>query len=388
MSHHGLTRALALLVLAACGESSGPNEDGEGATLSGTVRSAVTSAALPDARVSIGTRQATSDQNGRFSLTDVPVGAATVRAERAGYQAEEAAVTVSAGANTRDFALSPREIYEAAGTATFVPAAAATLRGAIIILGGPVASGFVTGERLTPATSSPELESSLQNLGAGLRELAATSSVAILGSSTTGMANSSTSDDQLFAALSSAAEASGHPELANAPVLVFGLSAGAREASGLASRNPGRAIGLLVRVPSDVSTLTGAALDVPTFVMQAALDEVVSNFSVRTKFASNRALGGLWSLAVEPGVGHSMASARGNSAALNWIRWTLDLRLPATAGDPLVTLDEASGWLGNQGTLEIAPWAEYPEGRQTASWLLSELAAASWKALGTAEGGE
>jgi carboxypeptidase family protein len=43
------------------------------------------------------TRQATSDANGHFELTNLPVGDATVRAERAGYLPAEESVPISAG---------------------------------------------------------------------------------------------------------------------------------------------------------------------------------------------------------------------------------------------------------------------------------------------------
>jgi hypothetical protein len=251
------------------------------------------------------------------------------------------------------------------------------------VLGGPVASGFVTGERIAP-DDNPDLEVSLQALGASLRALARSAHVALLGSSTTGMENSATSDNALFLALSTAAGVSGQAEIAAAPVLMFGLSSGAREAAGLVSRHPERAIGLLERVPVDVTALTApAALAVPTFVMQAELDQVVSNTTVRTTFSGNRSGGGLWALAVEPGVGHHVATSRGNTAAISWITTALTLRLPATPGDPLIALAQPGGWLGDQTTLEIAPWADYLGDRAAASWLLSESAATSWKDLGT-----
>lgn len=387
---------LVLLLLTACGDSSGPdggdpgpNGGGEAATLSGTVLALGSAAPLGDATVTIGARQTTSGADGRYELSDVPTGAATVRAERSGFRPVEAAITITAGANTHDFTLTPQDIYVFGTNAVYVPAGVGPMRGAIIVLGGPVASGFVTGERLAPADAPPDLEPGLQALGAGLRALARTAHVALLGSKTTGMANNITSDNALFLALSTAAQMSGRAELADAPLLLFGLSGGGPEAAGLVSRHPERAIGLLVRVPSDVTALAApAALAVPTFVMQAELDAVVDNARVRTTFSVNRSRGGLWALAVEPAVGHRIASTPGNGAATSWISNALELRLPSTPGEPLIALDESSGWLGNQTTLEIAPWAEYPGDRAAASWLLSESAAQSWQELGTPGGAE
>lgn len=377
--------ALALLLLAGCGDSAGPNGGGDSASLSGTIRDAGGSAVLEGARITSGTRQATSDAAGRFELTGLPVGTATVRAERVGYLSAEATVTLRAGANTRDFALAVQEVFVNGADAVYVPAGG-PLRSVIIVLGGPNTRGFVTGERIAPA-DNPTLEQSLQQLGADLRALATSSRAALLGSATIAMPNSAASDDALFASIGSVAGLSGHPELATAPVLLFGLSAGCPEAAGLVSRHPQRAIGLLVRVPTSVIDLTApAALAVPTFVMQAELDEVVDNAAVRTTHAANRARGGRWALAVEPGVGHRVATNRGNVTVTGWIGMALTLRLPATPGDPLVALDEPSGWLGNPTTLEIAAWADYVGDRTAASWLLSQAAATAWQQLATGAG--
>jgi len=375
--------AAALSLSAACGDESGPDGNDGNATLSGTVRTAAGSAALEGATISVGTVQATSDASGHFQLTGLAAGAASVRAERPGYLAATETVTLSAGANAHDFSLAVQEIYEAGTTAAYVPAGVGPVRGAIIVLGGPVTSGFVTGDPL--GTSSPELEQSLQELGASLRSLAKSARVVLLGSETVNLANSSGSDDALFAALGTFAQRSGHPELADVPVLMFGLSAGSREAGGLVTRHPGRTIGLLLRVPVEAPTLMATeALAVPVFVMQAELDAAAINAAIQAIFAGNRSRGGRWALAVQPGIEHGSPSSLANQAALGWISEALK-RIPAAAGDPLVVFDESAGWLGDPATLEIAPWAAYPGDRAAASWHLSGNAAEVWQAVGVGE---
>ncbi|HLS47315.1 MAG TPA: carboxypeptidase-like regulatory domain-containing protein [Gemmatimonadales bacterium] len=390
MSHYAIrtraSAALALLLLTACGSGTEPEVPGETATLTGTVRSATGMAPLEGATITLGTAQATSSASGQFELSGLPVGQATVRAERAGYVAAEATVTMAAGANSHDFSLADQEVYVSGAIAAYVPAGAGPIRAAIVIIGGPVASGFATGDPLV--SNNPELEQSLQAMGAGLRALAKSEGVAIVGSRTTGPPNTAGVDTEIFGALTAIGGLSGHPELGAAPVLMFGLSAGAGEAAGLVSRHPERAVGLLVRVPAQVSALTTTpALAVPTLVMQAALDQTVNNLSIQTVFGKNRASGGRWALAVEPGVDHRTATSRANGAAVQWIREVLELRLPPSLGDPLIVLDESAGWLGDGTTLEISSWADYPGNRATASWLQSESAAGLWKALGTVEGG-
>ena len=377
---------LAMLPLAACGDSTGPGDgNGGGATLAGTVRAAGQSVTLPGATVSIGSLTATSDSNGHFELTGVPLGAATVRAERPGYTPAEAAITIAAGANTHDFGLTAQETYLLGSTAVLVPAGTAKIRGVIIVVGSNGTRGFVTGEPIH-GPDNPELEQGLQDWAASIRTLAHSKHVALLGVNDH-PTNSAASDEAFFASLRLVAVSSGHAELADAPVLAMGLS-DAAAMGGLVSRHPDRAIGLLARVPTGAASLTAAeALAVPTFVMQAGLDNATTNESVQEIFAGNRSRGGLWALAVEPNVRHEQASARGNSAGTGWISRVLDLRLPSTPGDPLVTLDEQSGWLGNQSTLNIAAWADYTGDRATASWLLNEAAAGSWEVLGSAPSG-
>ena len=85
---------------------------------------------------------------------------------------------------------------------------------------------------------------------------------------------------------------------------------------------------------------------------------------------------------MEPGIDHDDATSAAGATVLGWISEALGRRLPAAAGDPLVGLIEDSGWLGNQSTLEIAAWADYPGERPEASWLPSRSTAEGWQALG------
>lgn len=378
--------ALLLFLLLGCGGSSGSGPGG-GATLSGTVRTAAPSAVLEGATISAGTRHATSDASGHFELTDLSEGSAIVKAQQAGYLPETATVSISAGANTHDFALTAQEIYVSGAYAVYVPAGVGPMRGVIISLGGGVTtSGFVTGGPLEPG--NPVLEQSLQALGASLRNLAKSAHVALLGTTTHAIADNPASDISIFGALATTAASSGHAELTNAPFLTFGLDAGSLESAGLASRVPQRAIGVLMRVPTDVPTLTApSTLAVPTFVMLSGLDDSVGNSATQTKFLGNRSRGGLWSLAVEPGVQHAEATPLGNAANVGWIAAALAARLPTTLGDSLIALDETSGWLGDQTTLDIATWAGYAGNRALASWLLSQASAQSWQTLGGGGGG-
>ena len=369
----------ALLTLLACGDSAGPNEEGDG-ILAGTVRSAGTSAALEGATISAGGKEATSDANGRYELAGLGAGTVAVQVARPGYQKATASVTITAGTTTQDFTLTVREVYTSGNYAMYVPAGAGDLRAVIITLGGPATNGFVTGDRIAPA-DKPLLEESLQSVGAGLRALAASRRVALFGENAV-LEDGTGSDVALFTAISAFATQSGHPELADAPFLALGISAGAREGSGLVARFPSRAIGLLGWHPAGVNTIADpAAMAVPTLLVQAENDGTTYP-GVPAAFTDNRSRGALWALVVEPGIDHDDATSAASATVMGWIAEALGRRLPAAAGDPLVGLIQDSGWLGNQSTLEIAAWADYPGERPEASWLPSRSTAEGWQALG------
>jgi hypothetical protein len=371
----------ALLTLQACGDSEGPS-GGDG-ILAGTVRSAGTSAALEGATISVGGAEATTDANGRYELAGLAAGTVTVQVARPGYADATASVTITAGTTTRDFTLEAREVYTSGDYAMYVPAGAGELRAVIITLGGPATNGFVTGDRIAPA-GKDLLEESLQSVGASLRALAASRRVAIFGENAA-LEDGTGTDVALLGAIGTFAARSGHPELAEAPFLAVGLSAGARVGSGLVARQAGRAIGLLGWHPAGVNTVADpAAMAVPTLLLQAESDQTVYP-TVTPTFADNRSRGALWALVLEPGVDHDDATSAAGATILAWIGEALSMRLPAVAGGPLVAMTQESGWLGNQATHEIAAWAAYPGDRTTASWLSSQTTAQAWQALGTLE---
>lgn len=387
LSKVGAGGALLLaLLLSGCKDSTGPS--GGDASLTGTVRATGTSVVLADASISVGTRSTKTNAAGQFELTGVPVGAASVRVTRPGYEDAVVQLNLVRGANSHDFSLGVKEIYRAGAIAALVPAGPEPIRAVILALGGPDVSGFVTGERIAPADRPAALEASLQDLGASLRALARSRRVALVGSSDGGMASSAENDRHLLDALRNVSVSSGHAEIAEAPLLLVGISGGSREAAGLVSRHPERSVGLLVRVPSSVASLTAPeALAVPTFVIQGEDDTNVDNVGVRMTFSTNRSRHGLWALVAEPGVGHQNPTSEGNSAQVGWMQEVLAQRLPAAAGDPLVALAEESGWLGNMATLEVSSWPDFTADKTKASWLLSQSSALTWQSLGTDDGG-
>ena len=272
------------------------------------------------------------------------------------------------------------DTFELGDFALYVPASVPLVRGVILALGGPDTRGFATGKQI--GAPLPDVEASLQLLGQGFRTLALTHGLAIVGTSRAAMTNSPASDTLLFSTVERLAVTSGRPEIGFPYFLLYGMAAGAPQASGFAARNPAWVAGLFLKVPLGVSSVRGRALEVPTYMVLAELDAFVNNAAVTTAFEGNRGAGGLWALAMEPGVPHHSLSPVQRQVTLNWMSTILEHRLPYEPGwDPLHGFLETSGWLGNRTTGRAAPWATYAGDRALASWLPSVSTATEWETL-------
>ncbi len=366
------------LLVPACDDARAPLELVPAVT--GTVTNSATGGHVAGAEVRIGDASATTGVDGRFELSDLTTGTATLRCTAPGFVDFEVDITVTSGSVTRDIGLARIELFEFSDYALYVPASVDAPRGLLLALGGPDTRGFSTMGPL--GAPIPEVEASLQDLGQAFRALAATHGLAVLGTSLAAMSNSPDSDQLLLDAVQTAAGMSGHPELATAPMLLYGISSGAPQASGFTARSPERVAGLFLKVPVGVASLTsGNTLRVPTYMVLAELDTFVNKAALTAAFEANRGAGALWALAEEPAVRHHSLTPAQREVTINWMRTVLDLRLPAAPPEPLREIAENSGWLGDRVTGEVGPWANYPGDRALASWLPSQATGEQWEAL-------
>lgn len=348
-------------------------------TVAGTVRAAATGDPIAGAAVSIGAATATTGADGRFELTGLTAGPATLRCMATGFEDFEADIAVTSSRITRDIGLTRIELFEFGDFSVHIPAGVTAVRGILLALGGPNTRGFASGVPF--GAPVPEVEAALQTLGKEFRALAADHGLAVLGTSLAAMANSSESDQLLLDAVQEAAALSGRPELASAPLLLYGMSGGGPEASGFTARNPGRVAGLFLKVPAGVASLTsGQVLAVPTYLVQAEMDAFVDNAALALAFEANRRMGALWARALEPGVPHHSLTPAHREVTINWMRTILELRLGSAAAGPLRPIIESSGWLGDPGS-GAAPWAEYLGDPASASWFPSQATAEDWEAF-------
>lgn len=383
----GSWRALLLLgavaLTAACDDDLVGPEGPEGPAVAGTVTASATGDPVAGARVAIGSATATTGTDGRFELTGLTPGPATLEATAIGFEDSEIPVTISSSRLTRNVSLTRIERFEFGDFALYVPATASQARGVLLALGGPDTRGFATGSPF--GAPVPQVEAALQALGEAFRTLAAEHELAVLGTSRAGLPNSASEDVRLLEAVREGATRSGRPELEGAPLLLYGMSGGGPEASGFAARRPELAAGLFLKVPAGLESLANGAgaLRVPTYVVLAELDAFVDNSALRAGFTASRGAGGLWALALEPGVPHHSVTPAHRDLTIHWMNEVLTLRLGTTASEPLRDLVESAGWIGVHSTRRVEPWSGDAD-RMDSSWLPSRATAEEWASFGGA----
>lgn len=327
----------------------------------------------------IGDAVDTTDADGVFELTDLPLGPATVYGAAPGFEAYEGRISVPGeGALYHPVTLVWSEVYETREEfSAYVPDRWAH-HAIVLALGGPDTRGFAAG---TPfGAPVPEVEASLQALGESLRTLASNRGVAVLGTSLAAMPDGPESDELLLEAIAELAATTGLPELTSAPLLLYGMSGGAPQVSGFAARNPDRVAGLFFKVPAGVESLTaGQVADIPSYFVQAEMDAFVDNEAAADVYRDHRAVGAPWALALEPDVPHHSLSPRQRDLTIHWMSTILELRLPAESGGTLQATVESSGWLGDPVTLEASPFDEYAGDPGEASWFPNQATAEEWE---------
>lgn len=387
-----LTSALALAP--ACDNDSvapDPNAPANG-TVSGVVVSSTSGDPVAGAEVSIGQAKATTGTDGRFQLTSLTAGPATLRCVATGFEVFEANVTVPSGKIYQAISLQRIDLVEfgdfalyAPDGGVYAPGRGDSLRAIILALGGPDTRAFASGGPF--GAPVPQVEASLQALGESLRSLTGHHRLAILGTSLSALENAPESDRLLLDAVREAAALSGRPELESIPLLLYGMSGGAPQAAGFTARHPERVAGLFLKVPAGVEPLTSPdALGVPTYMVLAELDAFVDNAALQAAFEVNRSTGALWALALEPGVPHHSVTPPHRELTINWMRETVGLRLGQAATDPLRAVGDSDGWIGDHATGEVTSRASHSGNDAGTSWLPSELTVEEWRAFGGAGG--
>ena len=184
-------------------------------------------------------------------------------------------------------------------------------------------------------------------------------------------------------ALAELAGRSGHPELAEAPWVSWGMSAGGQFNYEMAVWKPERTIAFILNKGGIYYSAMApqAAQQVPGLLFVGETDLAFRNDIIRGIFSMNRRAGALWALVEEPGVGHAVNRSR--DLAIMFFDDVIPLRLspePAsTDRAELSALDPGSGYYGYLDSWTFEPVAEAESPRVPVSWLPTERIASAWQ---------
>jgi dienelactone hydrolase len=182
----------------------------------------------------------------------------------------------------------------------------------------------------------------------------------------------------LLTALASFAKRSGHPEVADAPLLLWGMSAGGEFNYEFVAWKPERVVAFVVNKGNVYYTALAseAARRVPGLLFTGEQDLEYRIQAVTGLFGINRRAGALWALTQEPGVGHAVARSRDLAAML--FDDMISARLPG-----LKPLDEKLGYIGDPKTGSIQPLGDAKLPTTPTVFLPNARLARAWQAVVT-----
>lgn len=285
-----------------------------------------------------------------------------------------AAMVQPASAETYDVEMPPGTNYEHARFRLWLPHDVETLRAALVLVPGSNGDGRDQVE--TPFW----------------QELAARHQLALVGVYLTDKRHedmfiehyievSEGSGQAFLDALTRLGEMSDHSELANAPLLLWGMSAGGEFNYELALWKPERVVGFVVNKGGIYYSALASkeARQVPGLFFIGENDLAFRNDIIRGIVSINRRARALWALVEEPNVAHEVARSR-EMAAL-FYEELIALRLPATP--TLRALKLSDGFVCDPSSNRCTEAANAPERRYPTAWLPTENLANAWRAVTT-----
>ena len=194
------------------------------------------------------------------------------------------------------------------------------------------------------------------------------------------------SGQALLDTLANLARKTGRVELAAAPLLLWGMSAGGQFNYEFVNWKPERVIAFVVNKGGIYYTaLTSqAARAVPGILFIGGKDLDSRIQTITGLFALNRRAGALWALADEPGAGHIVGRSR--DLAMMFFEDVLPARLEEGAprsseSNALRAIVTGSGFLGDAETKEIWKIGEKDAPNYPTSWLPTSRLARAWQAM-------
>jgi len=189
------------------------------------------------------------------------------------------------------------------------------------------------------------------------------------------------SGQALLDAIAHFASRSQHPELAAAPFLMWGMSAGGQFNYEFVAWKPERVAAFVVNKGGIYysALLSPAARSVPGILFVGGKDLEFRTQTIAGLFAVNRRAGALWALAEEPSAAHIVGRSR--DVALTFYEDMLPLRLGADAAAPLRSIAEKPGFLGDLKARTFKAMDEGGAPNYPTAWLPTERVARAWEAM-------
>lgn len=185
------------------------------------------------------------------------------------------------------------------------------------------------------------------------------------------------------AALADFASKTGHPELAQAPLCLVGMSAGAGMSVTIAEAMPQRVIAV-GPVCLEVGPRTAQSREIPILTVFGEKDGG-QYAKLMARLAEARARHARFAIAVQWGRRHEFG--RANNLLFPHFHAAIRRRFNEP-GQPLKPFPEAEGWLGDvsnwrERVANIAPFDEFPGPRERACWFPDAATAHAWQAFVT-----
>lgn len=196
------------------------------------------------------------------------------------------------------------------------------------------------------------------------------------------------SGDALLAALRNFAVQSGHAELATAPLLLWGMSAGGEFNYEMTLWKPERVVAFVVNKGGIYwhALASPEARAVPGIFFAGGMDLDSRIGTIFGLFALNRRGGALWAFSVEPCAGHVVGESQ--ALAMLFFGDMLTARLEGAATDAdgttkLRALTESSGMVGNLTDFSYRAAGERADTNHSTAWLPNARVAEAWQAVAT-----
>lgn len=195
------------------------------------------------------------------------------------------------------------------------------------------------------------------------------------------------SGPSLLTAFQKIGKAASHPELKDAPWLLWGHSGGGYWVLAMMKNYPQRIIAAFCYSPAfdPAWDYPDEALKIPVMIRHAGANDSNSPNGKCWETALNtfhklRSAGGLASIAYTPYQNHNYSFVR--YMAIPFYESVLAKRLPKAGRvsfDAMSDIDKSKGWLGDTLLINTYKYMEYPERRRELSWLPDSATAAKWK---------